>query len=82
MRNVVVNISALTKSELESIRSEANFTSEQGRMYDLLNQDLHTDAGIMLIMGLSPRRYYKIKKIVCDKTDRIAQEKGYTSAIR
>ena len=82
MRNVVVNISALTKSELESIRSEANFTSEQNRMYDLLNLDVHTDAGIMLAMGLSPRRYYKIKKIVCDKTDRIAQEKGLKSAIK
>ena len=81
MRNVVVKISALTKSELESIRSEANFTSEQNRMYDLLNLDVHTDAGIMLAMGLSPRRYYKTKKIVCDKTDRIAQEKGLKSAI-
>ena len=81
MRNVVVKISALTKSELESIRSEANFTSEQNRMYDLLNLDVHTDAGIMLAMGLSPRRYYKIKKIVCDKTDRIAQENGLKSAI-
>lgn len=82
MRNVVVKISALTKSELETVRSEANFTAEQNKMYDLLNLDVHTDAGIMLVMGLSPRRYYKIKKIVCDKTDRIAREKGFISATK
>lgn len=82
MRNVVVKISALTKSELETVRSEANFTAEQNKMYDLLNLDVHTDAGIMLVMGLSPRRYYKIKKIVCDKTDRIARENGFISAMK
>lgn len=82
MRNVVVNISALTKSEFEAIRSEANFTDEQNRMYELLNTDLYTDAGIMLAMSLTHRRFYKIKKIVCDKTDRIAQEKGIKNALK
>lgn len=77
MRNASLKVCALTRSELEAVRAEANFTEDQAKIFDLLNRDDHTDVGIMLELGLSPRHYYRVKKITCEKVGRIAKEKGY-----
>ena len=59
---------------------EANFTSEQEQIFRLLNSDELYDAGIMHRLGLSNRRYYKIKSVVLGKVERIAREKGFIEA--
>lgn len=82
MRNVRLSFDALTKNETEAIRAEANFTDEQERIFTAMGRGVMTDEGIMLSLNLSPRHYYRTKRIVCDKTDRIAREKGYIYALK
>lgn len=59
---------------------EANFTGEQEQIFRLLNSDELYDVGIMHKLGLSNRRYYKIKSVVISKVERIAREKGFIEA--
>jgi hypothetical protein len=82
VRNIRFSFDALTKNETEAIRAEANFTEEQERIFTALGRGLLNDEGIMLSLNLSPRHYYRSKRIVCDKTDRIAREKGYIYALK
>jgi hypothetical protein len=77
-----IEISALTRVEIEKIVEEANFTEEQLRIFLALNKDSQYDYGIMLEIGMTGRRYYKIKKIVIQKVERIAQQFGYECAIK
>lgn len=67
-------ISSLTKSELELVRDNANFTEEQAAVFDKLNEDKYIDMGIMNTLGMSNRRYYDVKKVVLKKIDRISKE--------
>lgn len=67
-------ISSLTKSELELVRNNANFTEEQAAVFDKLNEDKYIDMGIMNTLGMSNRRYYDVKKVVLKKIDRISKE--------
>ena len=67
-------ISSLTKSELELVRDNANFTEEQAAVFDKLNEDKYIDVGIMNTLGMSNRRYYDVKKVVMKKIDRISKE--------
>ena len=77
-----IKVSALTKKEFERIKSEANFTELQLKIFEELNRDEIYDVGIMTKLGLSQREYYEIKKIVVDKVIRLANELGYTFAIK
>ena len=76
-----INISALTRSEFDKIIEEANFTEEQRMIFLALNKDNQYDFGIMLEIGISGRRYYRLKKIVIQKVERIARQFGFESAI-
>lgn len=67
-------ISSLTKSELELVRNNANFTEEQAAVFEKLNEDKYIDMGIMNTLGMSNRRYYDVKKVVLKKIDRISKE--------
>ena len=82
MRNQKISLSALTKSESEAIRAEANLTEEQERIFSLLSRDIYNDDGIILILNISRRRYYRAKHVLCDKIARILREKGYIFAIK
>ena len=79
MKNI--NISALTRAEFDKIIEDANFTEEQRMIFLALNKDNQYDYGIMLEIGISGRRYYKLKKIVIQKVERIARQFGFESAI-
>lgn len=69
-----MKISDLTRSELELVRNNANFTEEQAAVFDKLNEDKYIDLGIMNTLGMSNRRYYDVKKVVMKKIDRISKE--------
>lgn len=77
-----IKVSALTKKEYETVKSLANFTELQAKIYEELNRDEVYDVGIMTKLGLSQREYYEVKKITVDKVIRIALELGYTFAIK
>jgi hypothetical protein len=77
-----IKVSALTKKEYEAVKSLANFTELQAKIYEELNRDEVYDVGIMTKLGLSQREYYEVKKITVDKVIRIALELGYTFAIK
>lgn len=70
-RNIIPE---LTKSELELVRNNANFTEEQSAVFEQLNNDKYIDIGIMNALGMSNRRYYDVKKVVMKKIDRISKE--------
>ena len=67
-------ISDLTRSELELVRNNANFTEEQAAVFEKLNEDKYIDVGIMNTLGMSNKRYYDVKKVVMKKIDRISKE--------
>lgn len=76
-----MNISALTQAELEQIIAKANFSDDQRAIFNELNKNKYYDYAIMLNLNIPNRRYYANKKIVLQKTERIAVEMGYNSAI-
>ena len=75
------NIYYLTLIELEKIIANANFTDEQLAVFKELNKNIYYDYAIMLNLNIPERRYYETKRIVLDKTARIAQEIGCFDAI-
>jgi hypothetical protein len=64
-------ISSLTKSEIQHIRDEANFSPDQLAVFEALNKDTYYDYAIMVNLGLSRNRYYEVKHIVLGKIERI-----------
>lgn len=76
-----IRISSLTRSELEAILDEGNFSQEQEQVFRLLNKDELFDIGIMQKLGLSNRHYYDVKSVVMSKIERIATEKGFINSI-
>ena len=70
-RNIIPE---MTRSELELVRNNANFTEEQSAVFEQLNSDKYIDIGIMNALGMSNRRYYDVKKVVMKKIDRISKE--------
>jgi hypothetical protein len=80
-RNLRIRISRLTKKELELIRDEANFTEEQEKIFVQLNKDQYYDVGIMTELGIAPKQYYAIKRVVVDKVERIATDHGFVDRI-
>ena len=77
-----VNISALTKSELDQVIALANFTDDQRAIFDELNKNKYYDYAIMVNLNIPNRRYYANKHIVVDKVERIVVEKGYNHALK
>lgn len=77
-----VNISALTKSELDQVIARANFTDDQRAIFDELNKNKYYDYAIMLNLNIPNRRYYNNKSIVVEKVERIAAELGYNHAFK
>ena len=77
MRYTRLKVCALTRSELQAIREEANLTAEEEKLLDLLNKGDRTDVGMMLDLGVTHHHYYRLKKVLCAKVDRIARAKGY-----
>ena len=57
----------LTRSQIEALRAEANFSTDQERIFDLLNKDSLTDDGVMLQLRIPEKRYYENKKAVIEK---------------
>lgn len=81
MRNNQVNVSALTKRELETVMAAANFTKSQEVIFNAMNNDYIYDIAVMQNLGIPANKYYKIKKITADKVERIVVEYGYYHAI-
>ena len=67
--------------ELEQIIKMANFTDDQRAVFDELNKNKYYDYAIMLNLNIPNRRYYLIKKIVINKTERLVVEMGYNTAL-
>ena len=82
MRNNRIDVSALTKRELQAVLEAANFTEAQQVIFDAMNKDYMYDLAVMQHLGISPNRYYQIKKITVNKVERIAIENGYNHAIK
>ena len=82
MRNNRIDISALTKRELQAVLEAANFTEMQEVVFNAMNKDYMYDLAVMQHLGISPNRYYQIKKITVNKVERIAIENGYNHAIK
>ena len=80
-RNLRIRICRLTKKEYELIREEANFTEEQEKIFVQLNKDQYYDVGIMTELGIAPKQYYAIKRVVVDKVERIATDHGFVDRI-
>jgi hypothetical protein len=81
MRNNQVNVSALTKREIETVVAAANFTKSQEVIFNAMNNDYIYDIAVMQNLGIPANKYYKIKKITADKVERIVVEYGYYHAI-
>ena len=77
-----VRINALTKSELEAVIAAANFTQDQAMIFKEMNTDLLYDIGIMAKLGIPRNKYYDIKRITIDKTERVLKELGYNYATK
>lgn len=82
MRNNRIDVSALTKRELQAVLEAANFTEAQQVIFDAMNKDYMYDLAVMQHLGISPNRYYYIKKLTANKVERIVIENGYNHAIK
>ena len=60
-------IDPLTRSQVEWLISEANFSEDQLHIFELLNRDALLDDGIMLKLGMNEKRYYHEKRAVIEK---------------
>lgn len=66
-----INLSKLILQDVEKIRAEASFTTDQLRVFELLRKDNFYDSGIMMLLGLDRKTFYKIKDTVFEKIARI-----------
>lgn len=71
----VRKLTTLIQRDVDAINAEACWTADQRQLFDLLLQDRLNDAGIMMAMNICSReKYYRIKKEVYGKLDRIKAE--------
>jgi hypothetical protein len=77
VRKTKIRISALTQTEVDIIKRNANFNQDQEMIFDFLNQDRLLDFAIMDRVGVSNHKYYEIKGIVIEKVVKIAKENGF-----
>ena len=65
----------LIQREVDAINAAACWTDEQKRLFDHLLTNRYNDTGIMLEMNIySKEKYYRLKKQVFEKIDRIKAE--------
>ena len=77
-----VDITALTRRERDLIVGEANFNEDQLAIFNALNANRLCDFAIAARLGLSNRKYYATKSLVCMKVERLATEYGLTHVLR
>ena len=65
-----LKVSDFTKSELQRIRDEANFSPDQLAVFEALNKDTYYDYAIMVNLGLSRNRYYEVERIILADKDK------------
>lgn len=82
MTNNRVLVNALTRSEIAAVIAAANFTHDQELIFKELNADVLYDIGIMTKLGIPRNKYYDIKRITIDKTERVLKELGYNYATK
>ena len=72
---IITNFKNLIKSDIEKIRKNANFNVEQLQVFEELikpsYQVVENDVAVYQRLNLSERKFYKIKKEVKMKIDRI-----------
>lgn len=68
----MVDLSFLTNQDLKILYEKADFSDEQIIILKHLQRQDMTDDGIMLQLGLSRNKYYKIKTNLINKIIRIA----------
>lgn len=72
---IITNFKNLIKNDIEKIRKNANFNVEQSQVFEELikpsYQVVENDVAVYQRLNLSERKYYKIKKEVKMKIDRI-----------
>lgn len=69
-----VRFTAMTKSEMQMIRDAANFTETQDQIFlSLCKGDVYNYA-ICQRMCMDPRAFYRHKKIVEEKCERVIRE--------
>lgn len=69
------DIDRFTKADICRILDEAHFNEEQLSVFDLLvSTRFMDDISIYMRLNLSQSRYYRIKKIVLEKINRILNE--------
>lgn len=81
MKRNKLRISALTQTEVDIVKRNANFNKDQEAIFDYLNQDRFLDFAIMERVGVSNHKYYEIKNIVLDKVVKIATEYGFEKVL-
>ena len=72
---IITNFKNLIKNDIEKIRKNANFNAEQSQVFEELikpsYQVVENDVAVYQRLNLSERKFYKIKKEVKMKIDRI-----------
>ena len=72
---IITGYKNLIKSDIEKIRKNANFNVEQSQVFEELikpsYQVVENDVAVYQRLNLSERKFYKIKKEVKTKIDRI-----------
>ena len=68
----MVDLSFLTNQDLKILYEKADFSDEQIIILKYLQRQDMNDDGIMLQLGLSRNKYYKIKTNLINKIIRIA----------
>lgn len=61
----------LIRSDIEKVKDNANFTPEQGQVFNELCRGELTDTGIYTKLCMSQSKYYYVKKKVMTKLIRI-----------
>ena len=72
---IITNFKNLIKNDIEKIRKNANFNVEQSQVFEELikpsYQVVENDVAVYQRLNLSERKFYKIKKEVKTKIERI-----------
>lgn len=64
----------MTQLEIDEVLNKCAFTDEQFRIFNLLLKNNCTDLGIMSNLKISNTRYYRHKRLIQDKINRILRD--------
>lgn len=67
----MLEFTKFTKKEIDKILAECSFNEIQLKIFNLLLDDKYNDIGIILNLDISHNKYYKIKRIIRDKINRV-----------